>query len=537
MRAYLLRNKFHLLASTLIFCLFIFTIFLRQERLESEIIPGEEWITAHVLITNQIWEQNGGPSRFNFNPVYSYGDGSKFVKSMGGLMDEDGHYYYVSYPPFAFLFSYYGMKLLGGHSVYNLRALNLILHFFCAFFIYRLLFKLSAKSTDHFSIAGVFCAFLYLFSSGTLWIHSVLFFSDILVQLFIILGLLLTSKLILKDYQSEIRVLSALGLVFFLASYTEWMGILLSFITGISFLVMYFIRKKRVYLKAFTVIGLSSILALSLTVFQYSSISTFEDLLQTSAHKYQIRSGHQGAAISEGGFDISNPDSYSKIEFNFNQHFLMVTNIFGIFSFLIIPLIIWKKTRQKMTGLRLKIFVFSLLLLPVLIHLIAFFNFNAIHDFAQLKIGLLAILAIGVFLLLIEHSVDFKLKLVFTGLLIFIGISRGQRDYERYLNFYDLDKINVEKIASAKIMKANSEIDQMAFSNMKNLNPEYIYLSKHTPFYIADTSNLTFLMDVFELDTTKYYHHSGDTLKYILELTWDGKHVEVVNQMDITNRP
>ena len=62
-----------------------------------------EWITAHTLLTCQIWEENGGPSAYNFNPVYTYpGEGNGHRDVLGGVAAKNGDVYYVSYPPFTF---------------------------------------------------------------------------------------------------------------------------------------------------------------------------------------------------------------------------------------------------------------------------------------------------------------------------------------------------------------------------------------------------------------------------------------------------
>lgn len=532
MKTYLLNNKFHFIATSLIIILFSFSVFLRQERLNADVIPGEEWISAHVLMTTEIWQDNGGPSNSNFNPIYTYGKGSQKVTSIGGLMDEEGNFYYVSYPPFAFIFSYYGMQLLGGVSVYNLRTLNLILHFFCAYFIYLLIRKISSKSKDHFSVPGVFCAFVYLFSSGTLWIHSVLFFSDILVQFFLIIIIYYLVKLVKKDFKTERKILTTLGVLFFLATYTEWMGLFMAFFSGCTFLIIYILNKKRIYLKTFLVLGISSSFALGLTILQYSSISGMDNLIEVSEKKYDIRSGHQSEDISEGGYGISNVASYEKINDHLNENFLMVLNLLGITGILLIVFLIWRKTRRLMTHLKLKGFVAIILAVPLFCHLFIFFNFNAIHDFATLKFGLFAILLSGLILLSFEQMLPFKLKFLLLIPLLIFGVTGAFQEYKRYLTFYDLEKVNFPKIESAQVIQQTSRIDQMAFTNFSGINPEYMYLAKHTPYITKDTSNLAFLMAIYEIDTAHYYHHIGDTLKYVLHVTWNGKSVTPFKRTD-----
>lgn len=529
---YLTSIKYHLLATCTILGLFIFSLFIRQEKLEAELFPSKEWITSHVLITNHIWEAQGGPAEFGFCPIYTFeGKGNKHSTAMGGIKDKDHNAYYVSYPPFAFIFSYYSLKILGGEPLYSIRALNLLIHFFCAYFVYLIIRKLSSNTEDHFSQAGVFSAFLYLFSSGTLWAHSILYFADMLVQLLVILAIYFCIKLIRKNFTKQRSILIIIGLIFFLAAYTEWLGLFISLFTGLAFLVAYIIKRESLYLRAFITIGLASSLALCLTVFQYSSIAGFDALVEVSQKKYDIRSGYQAQSISEAGFNIHNSYSFDKLRSDFTRNFLMVINLIAVFFIILTPLIIWKKSRLKMIEIQLKTLLLLTLLISILAHYLLFFNFNAVHDFSNLKTGLLLILTIGIILELIENAIPNKFKLALAAILLFFGITRGVRDVNRYHNFYNLDDMPLNRIASAKAMLDYSRPSYLVFSNLPELNPEYIYTAKHVPFITKDTNNVPFLLEVFEVDTGQFYYHENDTLKYILEFKLANKNLKVFNRI------
>jgi hypothetical protein len=521
-----------MLATLTIFGLFILSIFIRQEKLEAELFPSKEWITAHVLITNHIWETQGGPAAFGFCPIYTFeGRGNKHSTAMGGVKDKDHNAYYVSYPPFAFIFAHYSLKILGGEPLYSIRTLNLLIHFFCAYFIYLIIRKLASNTKDHYSLAGVFGAFLYLFSSGTLWAHSILYFADMLVQLILIIAIYCCIKLIKKDFTKQRNILLIIGLVFFLATYTEWLGLFFSFFTGFAFLIAFILKRESLYFKAFITIGIASSLALSLTIFQYSSIAGFDALVEVSQKKYDIRSGYEAQSISEAGFNIHNSYSFDKLRSDFTRNFLMVVNLIAIFFIILIPLIIWKKTRLKMIGIQLKTLLILTLIVSILAHYLLFFNFNAVHDFSNLKTGLLLILTIGIALELIENAIPFIFKFVLAAILLFFGITRGIRDVKRYHNFYNLADMPLNRIASAKAMLDNSHPSYLAFSNLPELNPEYIYAAKHVPYITKDTNNAAFLLEVFEVDTGQFYYHENDTLKYILEFKLANKHVTVFNRI------
>ncbi|MBK9190197.1 MAG: hypothetical protein IPM77_01175 [Crocinitomicaceae bacterium] len=101
------QNKYHLIGISAIVVLFFISVSIRQENFSVPLSRHHEWITAHTLITCEIWEKNGGPSAYHFSPVYTYpGEGNIRRKMLGGVVDDKGEVYYVSYPPFSFLFAY-----------------------------------------------------------------------------------------------------------------------------------------------------------------------------------------------------------------------------------------------------------------------------------------------------------------------------------------------------------------------------------------------------------------------------------------------
>ena len=286
--SFILRNKYHFIALTSILFLFLLSVFVRKENMAEPLTRHHEWITAHTLITCEIWDQNGGPSAYHYSPVYTYpGKGNMKRRMLGGVVDETGNVYYVSYPPFAFLFAYYATQIIGGPSIDSIRTLNLAVHFLCAIFIYLIAHSLSSEQQKkQLCIAGIFGAFLYLFSAGNLWIHGNLYFADMLVQLFVISGIYFSIRFFKKDYKNELVFLSVLFFLFFLATYTEWLGLFLAFAFGLAFAVAYFVKREIRFLKAFFVVGIASVLAIAITIKQYSSIAGWDELKRVSTEKY-----------------------------------------------------------------------------------------------------------------------------------------------------------------------------------------------------------------------------------------------------------
>jgi hypothetical protein len=91
---WLKNNKFDLIGIGIILFLFLISFQVRKENLAAPMGRHHEWITAHSLITAEIWEENGGPSNFGFNPVYTHqGIGSAYRRALGGVSAKNGDVY------------------------------------------------------------------------------------------------------------------------------------------------------------------------------------------------------------------------------------------------------------------------------------------------------------------------------------------------------------------------------------------------------------------------------------------------------------
>ncbi|MEO9534011.1 MAG: hypothetical protein ABJG68_03365 [Crocinitomicaceae bacterium] len=533
MRAIVANHKFHLAAIGIIFSIFIYSLFIRQDELNSELSAEQEWITAHVLVTNQIWEEAGGPSAYGFNPVYTYaGQGNKGITSYGGVEDENGDLYYVSYPPLAFIFAYYGTSILGGPDLYSIRALGLIIHFFCAFFIYLIFKNLSVQKNDKIHFAGILASAFYLLSAGTLWMHSTLYFSDMLVQPFIILSLLYSIKLFQSEKLNQSSLLISIGVITFLGCYTEWLAVLLAFVLGITFLILFFTQKKKHFFKAFLIIGLSSILSVSLTVIQYSSIAGFDRFLKVSSQKYGERSGYEDAATTAAGYNIENPDAYQLLTDNIVRNFYTpLVYLLGLLVVFILFLIL-KKYRARIEKLNSKIGICAILLVAVIFHYLLFFNFNALHNFSNLKTGFLIILLIGCFVSIMEDALKTPVQWVILGTLTVVFFIKIPNEAELFHEFSKEPYYTEHFKYSADQVKKHSTPETYVFSNMRMIQPEYVYRAHHNIFGLRDSNDIGFFMNYFGCNRMDYYVHEKVFLKHIYQYEKIDSNIVLINSMD-----
>ena len=178
--------------SVLIF-LFLLSVLVRLPTLNRPLSKHHEFCTAVALRVMQVWEQ-GGISNYGFNPAMNYPNAAdKFINNhasgSGKMHDEQGNYYYTSHPPLAYYLPFFIFKATGlKPDVLPLQLLNLFIHLLCGTGVFLILSNLFSNSEKRLSIPALAGYAAYLFSPATLWFHSNVYMSDMLVQLFFIYG-------------------------------------------------------------------------------------------------------------------------------------------------------------------------------------------------------------------------------------------------------------------------------------------------------------------------------------------------------------
>jgi hypothetical protein len=530
-----LRNyKYHFLACAAIVLLFAGSLFVRNDHLSIPLAHPREWITAHTLITCEIWSRNGGPAAYHFSPVYTYpGEGNHRRTMLGGVVDAKGDVYYVSYPPFAFIFAYYALEIMGGPEPGAIRHLILGIHLLCALLIYFIAVSLAAEGCRrNLSVAGLAGAFLYLFSCGNLWFHGNLYFADMLVQPLLLSILLTIVRFVRGLYRNENRAIIALGILFFLATYTEWMGLFMAAVTGLSFFVYWLFRRNKKWLKAFLVTGFSASLALGLTVLQYSSIAGWDKLKEVSTKKYNERSGQLGQAETPNAFTIDNGASYEFMIDKIDLHYKMAENFAGVFAILLLVIVLIPNARRRIEYAGTALGMIGLLATAILIHYYLFFNFNALHEFSSLKTGTLFMLAALVCIALIESAVSLNWRIVLFLLVGYLAVDKGMESVQCYNGEFLLTEVDYPRISTGEAIRNYGRKDAAVFVNIFP-NPELVYHADHNVFPIYDTAQLVHFMNFFENDEGQYYHHRDKLPEYILEFRRENGKLVFLNKIQL----
>lgn len=331
------------------------SVLFRLPQWDSPLARSQDWLTAQALVVFKIWEQKGGPQKVFFTPDLQYPDSvSQKMSSIMVTHRVGTHAFYVSLPPGAYILGYGWCKLWGSFTPQALRGLSLLLHGLMAFSMAFL-----ACSVLQIASLSIVASFFYLFTSG-LWVHhGFTYFGEIVVQLFWIWELWILSELL----QGK-RVHPVMGVVAFLGSYTEFLGFL-----GALPIVFYGWRKKQKSLAISTFLGAS--IGIFLTLWQYSRVVGWENLISLYAHRLYERGG-----LGENPFCRLCLKTYHQIGEHLNALYFPLI-VVGVIGFLVPP-------RGGRLGLPVRnwLWVGSL---PPAGHFILFTQFTALHAYSLLK--------------------------------------------------------------------------------------------------------------------------------------------------------
>jgi 4-amino-4-deoxy-L-arabinose transferase-like glycosyltransferase len=387
-----------LINAGLLVLLFALSVSVRWENLNRPFGAHHEWLTAHTLITLEVWDERG-ISNCHWSPIYSYSNaGDVNVGGLGGITDSKGDAYYVSYPPLGFYAPYFFMQLTGGDvTIKKMTAFSLGVHFVAAFFIWLLMYVIYNKNPreEFFRPAFIACA-IYLFSAATLWFHSNIYFVDMLVQLFWIVEVYLLVRIVKNPSNKWLWLW--IGVLNFAAVYTEWIGVFIAAIAFITTVILFW--KQRKFLVP-AIIAVTTVLPIAMTIYSYSSIEGFETLKQVSMAKYEFRSGHNVEDTSHG---IQSGEAFKTFNKKYNDGYQPILELFKYLGLLFLAVLIFRKFKQFFT--RLEGLALLFILLSVLMHHATFFNFTVGHDFSMLKTGFLFSILAGVLCYKIVHLVE-----------------------------------------------------------------------------------------------------------------------------------
>jgi len=376
---------------SIILSAFILSVVIRGQYLNQPLGDGHEWLTAQTLRAQQIWYENGAWAH-RFLQIETYqNDADKNINNHACVIDKKGNYYYTSYPPFCIILPYLIFRIFNIYpDVLPLEIFNIAVHFICCLFIYWIISFITRKDyLDRLNKPALIGMGVYLFAPESLMFHSTVYYADILVQLFFLMGIYFFLRVISDSSRKSDYVL--FGIINLLMIYTEWLGVFFAFAVAVySFLT---VKKKGMRVLLLTVF-FTSLAALGLIVWQYSQINGVSSLVNTLLEAYQRRNGISQTA--DYNLTYWNIASWSHLVSFYRQGylpFLFFISSLGLFYFLNI-----KNKFFVILGQDKTYFVaLYLCFLPIILHHLVLFNHYVVHDFSVLKDGILISLLIAFF--------------------------------------------------------------------------------------------------------------------------------------------
>lgn len=399
--------------------IFMISILIRLPNINRPLAKHHEFLTAVVLQVMTAWDEQG-ISNVHYSPVMNFHrKADKYINNWASstyrMIDDKGNYYYVSHPPFAYYLPYYTFKALGVKpGVKSLEIFSMVFHFLCALLIYLLVLQLLTEKFARYKELLAFAAFtVYVFTQATLWFHSNVYMSDILVMFFYILG----TYLFLKVRYSKEKVWLILYLLnIFLMVYTSYLGVF--FVIGLSVYALLRLRSDKNLLMLALLSWPLLLVAVALTIYQYSSIAGFDIYIEQMAQRYSARGSVGGSSI--GQF------IWWKIK---DTGYVVVNYLTGYLPFLIILFwYIFKRRRKRNIfasySPQMRDFAWISILPVVLLHAVLL-NYSR-HDFVALY-GAMAICVFSVFGLneMVHASIitnKVRNILIITGCVLSVGL-------------------------------------------------------------------------------------------------------------------
>ncbi|MCC7332672.1 MAG: hypothetical protein IT232_08700 [Flavobacteriales bacterium] len=482
-----LNKKFLLINIISVLIIFATSILLRIPNVKPTQYLGKEhdWITAHVLLTNSIWQKNG-ILKYKLNPVFTFDyEHDRKISIFNHVIDEKGDKFYISYPPFAFYVPFAIFKLTGSFpNVAGIRSISLAVQFFTGFLLFLLVYHIGGKNIkNEFYFPAIVAFLLYTFNAANLWVNGNLYFADVLVQLFFV-GFVYTviqylSKSKTQKTNNPKKYFYYSVILGFLMVYTEWIGV---FVLFVSFVVSLIYIKNRAFLKLAFWSSAAGVFALLVTLFQYSQISGWNNLISTLNTKFEERSGISDNVLLN--FTISNPVARDALKNYYIEGYnpllwgLAIIFVLAILFSLIKPTFNTDKKSEILIAILLAT-------IPVLLHILLLFNFNSWHRFSIHKTSFPLILSIALLLIIIFNRIENYKKLTIFFICIFsVGFSfiafRSYSDYTKKIN--PSFNFTVNKIAAEAIQKYSKPTD-IIYTNAFSC-PELMFYAQRNTFTV-----------------------------------------------------
>lgn len=496
--------------------LFAFSIYVRWDDLNMPMGRHHEFITGHVLSANSNFRDQG-IANLHFAPAWTFNTvADKYYSGTTPFIKDNNNIeYYVSYPPLCFIAAYYFQMPFGGPSVTGIRVFSLLIHLTCALLVFaiaNLLFK--SKVKEEICWAAIVAFTVYVFAPGNLWFHGNVYFSDMLVQVFVLSFLYVFIQFYNGNYslkKSSILIFA----IMFLGVYTEWIMVFLAFFATLYFLAKSIKNKQNLFPVAALVAGVA--LSISLTYYQFSLIDGLDSLVASQSNRLKERSGmvEEAAELDKSYFSVN---SFVNINNHFKVNYGSVVRMV-FFSVFIVLLLIWNKSRRNEFLRRNKLFLIVLSLLAVCIysHNFVFLNFTAVHDFSTLKSSTLFALLIALFfneLIFFVKQNNESENRIFLGLSTMAFLAMIYFSIDEYHKVNNTQDFAWDQYEVGEIVKAKTTGDELVFTS-EYVSPMLMYYAQRRVLHINSKEHALSITQDIKYTKLAFVKKEGEG-KYLL---------------------
>lgn len=277
--------------------LFAVSILIRHPLFNHEFTGSWEWLSAHTLLTNQLWNETPA-SVHHFNLLYTFPSPTdKFIDDLwqSGVPDKYGNYYYVSMPHLAFLTPYLFFRLTGQQpSLPGMQVFALLAHLLACFLIYLLVRQLTQGYAAS-RLAALAAFGVMLFAPTALFFYQNAVVGTVLVIPYTIGVLMSVTALTTKPRPFAWL---ALLLCLLLGCLTDWQAYFTALATALVVLAVTFRRRidRRTGFGIAALCCLAVVLAGVIIVAQDSRINGLQPFLTIILGRFKVRVGASAAA-------------------------------------------------------------------------------------------------------------------------------------------------------------------------------------------------------------------------------------------------
>lgn len=419
---------------------------------------------ANMLNFMESWKQQGVWNCYA-SPCYTYvGTGNASQKYWPGLMDEQGRCYYNSFPPLSFIATYCWVQCFS-ISQPSLMWLNFVLQFLCALFLF-LICSTMFSSRQRYGWA-LLATLVFISLPIVQFFFTDYYFIENMALLFLFVATWAAVKYVITPSRIHLVLLLVST---FLLTYSEAIGILFTFVTG---LIIYMNQKDfKIPLLLLFVTGL----AITLMMMQYSQIAGYEAVLKNYAIRFAGRSGYFGNSLTENSASVISWKLYSKLAENIWLGYGLLIGFFALVVAFSIRTIQQSFKISESKGL------IYLVVMPVLLHTIIFLNANAFHMQLLVKLSLPILITIFYFIDQKSNKNDeFRLgALAMTMLILTSLINSFQLNYSPAMVspqfFTQAEQLSKKVSGNEKIILV---VNENQTQNLADYIPLYNFAFKH----------------------------------------------------------